>query len=97
MRTFIATAALLFGFMVSYAETGSKSKLVYDRTLNPVISITVDNVQNNTGYVIKDKNGNVIKKGNINAGRTISIQTSKFRSGTYVFEMSGEAWEFVIE
>lgn len=98
MKKFITTAAVFLSILATcYAGNGSKDRLVYDRAVNPIISITVDNINDNTSYVIKDKKGNVVKKGNINAGGTISIRTSRFRSGTYVFEINGEAKEFVIE
>ncbi len=98
MKKLIAITAVLLSITVaSYANFGNKNRLIYDRTVNPIIGITVDNIHNNTGYVIKDKNGNVIKKGSVSAGKTISLQTSQFKSGTYVFEINGESQEFVIE
>lgn len=98
MKKLIATSIVLLScYAASFANLSNKNKLVYDRTVNPIIGITVDNIHNNTTYVIKDKNGNVVKKGNTNAGKTISLQTSSFRSGAYVFEINGDSHEFVIE
>lgn len=96
MKKFIAIIAVVSAIFSSTVAS-AQNKLVYDRSVNPIIGITVDNIQNNTIYVVKDQNGNVVKKGTVKQGGKISIATNNLKSGQYSFEIMGDKYEFVIE
>lgn len=96
MKKFIAIIAVVSAIFSSTVAS-AQNKLVYDRSVNPIIGITVDNIQNNTIYVVKDQNGNVVKKGTVKQGGKIAIATNNLKSGQYSFEIMGDKYEFVIE
>lgn len=95
MKKVIVTAALLTTLGFTSFANNAKSP-VYDKAANPTIGITIKNVHNGTEFYVKDKNGNVIKKGKVKNGQTITIETKDLKAGTYVFEILGDRKEFIV-
>jgi hypothetical protein len=95
MKKVFATAALLTTLGFHSFASNAKSP-VYDKSANPTIGITIENVHNGTTFSIKDKNGSVIKRGKVRNGQTITIETKDLKSGTYYFEILGESKMFVV-
>lgn len=88
-------------FIIAIAASSFKShaqdgKLVYDKSANPSIGITVDNADG-ASYVVKDKNGNVVLQGRVKSNKTFYIPTAKLNAGVYQFFIAGTALQdFVI-
>lgn len=71
------------------AMSSSVSVSVYP---NPVVDVlTIANADNFTSYVVVDVLGNVIAEGSVNG--TVEINTSTWKSGTYVVRLIGETNE----
>ncbi len=71
--------------------------IVYQRTLNPYIGITVEHA---TGapYAIADKNGKIILKGKINSDKAFFVATARLAKGSYQFRVAGVLMQqFIIQ
>lgn len=95
MKKSLSTIALLTAIIS--ASFANKQSPVYDKTVNPTIGITIGNLSNPTAYSVKDKKGTIIRKGIVNNGHTINIDTRGLKAGTYYFEILGEVKKFIIE
>lgn len=85
-KTAIATALILTAAASSFTATAQENKLVYSKTSNPAIGITVDNATG-ASYSIKDKAGNIVLTGIVKGNKTFYIPTGKLAKGTYRFVM----------
>lgn len=102
------TLALLFICSLQPAKAASaitaariagsnEQTLVYQRSVNPYIGITVANAAGR-GYTIADKNGKIILKGKISSDKTFFVATAKLAYGSYQFLVGGTLMQqFIIQ
>lgn len=95
-KAIILSAVLFSSFVSSFASSTGKS-LVYNKDANATIGITVDNVFDGTRFTVKDKSGNIVKKGSLKNGQIVNLSTKNLKTGTYYFEIMGSIQEFVIQ
>ncbi|GEM_PF-2339093 len=95
MKKTLSTILLLAA--ITCTSFANKQNLVYDKTVNPTIGITIGNISTPTPFSVKDKNGTIIRKGIVHNGSTINIDTRGLKAGTYYFEILGEVKKFIIE
>lgn len=75
----------------------TEQALVYKRSANPYIGITVENAIGQA-YTIADKNGKIILKGKISSGKTFFVATSRLSQGSYQFLVGGALMQqFIIQ
>ena len=90
MKNLIRKTALAASLILAVAATSFKAnaqdKLVYDKTHNTAIGITIANATG-ADYVIKDKRGNIIYRGTVKSDKTFYIPTSKLGKGEYQFQI----------
>ncbi len=91
MKTFIRKTAFISTLFLTLAAStfsaaAQDNKLVYKKSDNPSIGITIDNATG-ASYNIKDEKGNVILSGTVKSDKTFFISTSKLGKGTYRFTM----------
>lgn len=71
--------------------------IVYQRTLNPYIGITVEHATG-AAYTIADKNGKIILKGKINSDKAFFVATARLPKGSYQFRVAGALMQhFIIQ
>ncbi len=97
IRKSIVTATLLLAVTASALHTQAKSsKLVYDRSVNNTIGVTVENA---TGarFEIRNSKGNTVHEGKVKSSNRFYIPTSGLAKGTYQFVIGNTTLrEFVI-
>lgn len=96
-KIFFAALTAIALLTASYAQAQTAGKLVYDRSVNPVIEIELGNIMSATSFYIKNEKGEVIKKGSIRKNGKINVATSELKSGLYRFEISGVKQDFEIK
>lgn len=89
MKTFIRKSVIAASFVLAITasafNTNAKNNtLVYDKTYNTSIGITVEHAAG-TEYIIRDKKGNIVLQGRIKNNKTFFIPTSKLNPGAYQF------------
>ena len=89
MKTFARKSATALTLILALAASSfnanaQEDKLVYERSSNPSIGITVDNAVGAT-YTIKDEKGGVVYSGKVKSTQTFYIPCSKLGVGTFHF------------
>lgn len=101
MKTIIRKTIIAASFIIAIAASAFTShaqdnNLVYDKSANPSIGITVENADG-ADYTVKDKKGNVVLQGKIKSNKTFFIPTAKLNAGAYQFFVAGTAvQDFVV-
>lgn len=101
MKNIIRKSVIAASFVLAVAASSFKAnaqdtKLVYDKSVNPSIGITIENAAGRT-YEIKDKKGNIVYKGVVKGNKTIFISTLKLK-GAYQFQLGNQVvQEFIIK
>src|SRR6218665_3689772 len=95
MKTIIRKAVVAASFVIAIAASSfttyaQDNKLVYNKSANPSIGITVENADG-ASYIVKDKKGNVVLQGKVKSNKTFFIPTTKLNAGTYQFFVAGTA------
>jgi hypothetical protein len=83
LRQSAIAASLIFALAASSFKANA-TKLVYERSTNPSIGITVANAVG-ASFVVKDKKGNIVYEGKVASDKTFYIPTGKLGSGTFQF------------
>jgi hypothetical protein len=91
MKTFIRKAAIFTSLALtiaasSFTAAAQENKLIYSKTNNPAIGITINNATG-ASYSIKDKTGKVVLTGTVKNNKTFFIPTGNLAKGTYRFVM----------
>ena len=91
MKNIIRKSVIAASFVIAIAASSFKAnaqddKLVYDKSVNPTIGITIENA-NGATYLIKDRKGNTVYKGTVKGDKTIFISTLKLSKGEYRFQL----------
>lgn len=95
MKNIIRKSVIAASFVIAIAASSFKAnatenKLIYDKSVNPTIGITIENA-NGATYTVKDEKGNIILSGKVKGDKTLHIATSKLQAGTYKFYIGGNA------
>ncbi|MFA6056645.1 MAG: hypothetical protein WC756_00495 [Taibaiella sp.] len=102
MKNIIRKSVIAASFVIAIAASSFNAnaqdgKLVYNKTYNTTIGITVENAVG-ADYVIKDKKGNIIFKGTVKSDKTFYIPTGKLGKGEYQFQIGSLVLqEFIIK
>ncbi len=102
MKNIIRKSVIAASFVIaitasSFKANAQDTKLVYDKSVNPSIGITIENAIGAI-YEVKDKKGNTIMTGKVKSDKTFYITTSKLNAGAYKFYVSNTAiQDFVIK
>ena len=83
-KTAIATALIFTIAASSFQATAQENKLVYSKSNNPAIGITIGNASG-ASYSIKNKAGNTVLTGIVKDNKIFYIATGKLAKGTYRF------------
>jgi len=91
MKNIIRKSVIAASFVIAIAASSFKAnatenKLVYDKSQNAKIGITVENATG-ASFTIKDKRGNVVYQGKVKSDKTFYIPTDKLAKGEYQFQM----------
>ena len=87
MKPFIqktAAIVLLITTLLASSFTGNAQKLVYKKSYNSSIGITVENAAG-AAYAIKDKSGKTVVQGKVKDNKTFYISTGNLNTGDYQF------------
>jgi hypothetical protein len=93
MKPFIQKTAAIVLLTVTFLATsftGNAQKLVYKKTYNSSIGITVENAAG-ASFTIKDKTGTVVMQGKVKDNKTFYIPTGKMNTGDYKFYIGNMA------
>ena len=102
MKNIFRKSAIAAAFVIAIASASfnahaTENKLVYDKSQNEKIGITVENATG-ASYIIKDKSGKVVYQGKVKDNKTFYIPTDKMAKGAYQFQMGSLVLqEFVIK
>jgi hypothetical protein len=102
MKTLINKSVIIAALAITFITSSFKAEaqnnnLVYDKTYNASIGITVENAIG-ASYMIKDISGNIVLKGKVKSDKTFYIPTSKLVNGSYRFFIGSLViQEFVIK
>jgi len=85
MRKSVIAATLTLALAVSsFQSIAQGGTLVYDKSLNSSIGISVPNAVG-ASYTIKDQRGAVVLEGTVKSDKTFYISTAKLNAGSYRF------------
>jgi hypothetical protein len=97
LRQAVLTSTLIIALAVPALAKATNNALVYDRSINSSIGISVDNATGHS-YQIKDRKGRVVLSGKIKSVKTFYIATGKLEKGSYTFTINGNTLqEFIIK
>jgi hypothetical protein len=96
--TFILMMGLTLATTQSHAALSVKSTgitaiqnggIVYERVLNPYISISTDQRAVGNTYAVRDCNGRIVRTGVVSSSQTFSLPTAKLGPGSYSVYIGG--------
>ena len=71
------------------ATTTQNGGVVYERILNPYISISTDQRAVGNTYAVRDSNGRIVRTGVVSSSQTLSLPTAKLGPGSYSVYIGG--------
>lgn len=102
MKTLLRKSAIIAATFIMltasvFSTQAQGTKLVYNKTYNRTIGITVENATG-AAYAIKDKKGNIVLQGTVKSDKTFFVPITKLNTGTYQFYVGNyPIQEFIIE
>jgi hypothetical protein len=74
---------------IKIASLNPGNALVYERVLNPYITITTDRNTVGSTYSVRDQNGKIIRTGIVKSAKTLSIAINRLTTGVYSVHIGG--------
>lgn len=74
---------------IKIASPDPGNALIYERVLNPYITVTTVHNAVGSTYSVRDQNGKIIKTGIVRSAKTLSIAISRLTTGIYSVHIDG--------